>query len=196
MINVATSICPALQVCEQHPWHLHGHKFWVIGTGKGVWNGSASQMAQLNIKNAVYRDTTTVIPDSEKPFGGMASQGGCGWTVIRFVADNPGVWPFHCHVTWHFVMGMQAIFLVSADKIPSPADDIPLCGDVTPTLWMNKKVSQKTVSSDDVISLWIPLIVGWCFSLGLIILLIFYCHKDRKESSGSHVQINLEAFKT
>lgn len=26
--------------------------------------------------------------------------------VIRFVADNPGVWALHCHVAWHMEGGM------------------------------------------------------------------------------------------
>ena len=182
-------------MCEQHPWHLHGHKFWVIGTGKGLWNGSGSQMEQLDTKNAISRDTTTVIPDSEKPFGGQARQGGCGWTAIRFIADNPGVWPLHCHVTWHFVMGMQIVFLESSSLMPRPGDDIPICGEVTPGLWQQKsKLLQKSTECDDVI-LWIPLVLGWCFSVGLIIALIFYCHKDKKDRD-SQVQINLEAFKT
>ena len=162
----------------------------MIGTGKGVWNGSASQMAQLNIKNAVLRDTTTVIPDAEKPFGGHARQDGCGWTAIRFIADNPGVWPFHCHVTWHFVMGMQIIFLESTGKMPSPGDDIPICGAVTPGLWQQKnKVMQKADACDD-ISLWIALVIGWCFSLGCLIVLIFYCKRDRAQISINTLKIN------
>ena len=157
---------------------MHGHKFWVIGTGKGAWNGSASQLAQLDTKGAVLRDTMTVIPDAEKPFGGQVRQGGCGWTAIRFIANNPGVWPFHCHVTWHFVMGMQVIFLESTNKIPRPGDDIPICGEVTPGHWLQRnKLTQKSVECGDVISLWIALLVGWCLLLGLLILLIFYCHK-------------------
>jgi hypothetical protein len=29
-----------------------------------------------------------------------------GHLVIQFEADNPGVWPFHCHNAWHQVGGM------------------------------------------------------------------------------------------
>lgn len=28
-----------------------------------------------------------------------------GYTVIRFVANNPGVWFFHCHMDWHNIEG-------------------------------------------------------------------------------------------
>ena len=62
-------------MCEQHPWHLHGHKFWVVGMGLGNWNGSAEQIASLEPENAVKRDTVTVLPDAEKPFGGQKEQG-------------------------------------------------------------------------------------------------------------------------
>ena len=62
-------------MCEQHPWHLHGHKFWVVGMGLGNWNGSDEQIASLNHENAIKRDTVTVLPDVEKPFGNQKQQG-------------------------------------------------------------------------------------------------------------------------
>lgn len=30
-----------------------------------------------------------------------------GYTVIRFRANNPGVWFFHCHMDWHNIAGRQ-----------------------------------------------------------------------------------------
>ena len=26
--------------------------------------------------------------------------------MIEFTADNPGVWPFHCHIAWHVSGGL------------------------------------------------------------------------------------------
>ena len=43
--------------------------------GLGNWNGSAEQIASLEPENAVKRDTVTVLPDAEKPFGGQKEQG-------------------------------------------------------------------------------------------------------------------------
>ena len=43
-----------------------------------------------------------------------------GWRRIRFIADNPGAWAFHCHITAHFLMGMGTAFLISQEKIPKP----------------------------------------------------------------------------
>ena len=62
-------------MCEQHPWHLHGHKFWVVGMGLGNWDGSEEQIASLDPVNAVKRDTVTVLPDAVEPFEGQHEQG-------------------------------------------------------------------------------------------------------------------------
>ncbi|CAG8807400.1 35654_t:CDS:2, partial [Gigaspora margarita] len=59
----------------------HGHAFWLLGTGV---NGTTLDYKKLNTKDPIQRDVTTV------PAG--------GWAVFRFVADNPGVWGFHCHI--------------------------------------------------------------------------------------------------
>jgi L-ascorbate oxidase len=61
----------ARNTTEQHPFHLHGHHFWVLGSGVGPYNSSVD--ATLNLVNPMYRDTQTV------PEG--------GWTVIRFVVS-------------------------------------------------------------------------------------------------------------
>ncbi|KAJ5240047.1 Cupredoxin [Penicillium chermesinum] len=62
-----------------HPIHLHGHKFWILGSGTGDFSyASVLDVPQgvLNLHNPVYRDTAD-IPAS-------------GWLAIRFVTDNPG----------------------------------------------------------------------------------------------------------
>lgn len=33
--------------------------------------------------------------------------------MIDFLADNPGVWPFHCHVAWHISDGLSMNVMVS-----------------------------------------------------------------------------------
>lgn len=37
--------------------------------------------------------------------------------VMQFVTDNPGVWPFHCHVAWHVSAGLYANILERPDDI-------------------------------------------------------------------------------
>ncbi|CAG8726868.1 4909_t:CDS:2, partial [Ambispora leptoticha] len=95
--------------CEYHPWHLHGHAFWEIVEGPGEFPFSnTSSFTYPNGKNStpIYRDTTLVYPS---PMFGTPSQG-CGWKVVRFIADNPGVWVAHCHIVPHMLMGMMVAF--------------------------------------------------------------------------------------
>ena len=94
-------------ISEEHPWHLHGHSFWVIGSGPGKYNESLD----LSREPRILRDTTTLYPYSGAYFQDKIRPGDpCGWKVIRFRADNPGVWPLHCHITAHMIMGMMVVF--------------------------------------------------------------------------------------
>ncbi|KAG2045315.1 multi-copper oxidase [Suillus americanus] len=76
-----------------HPFHLHGHVFWILGEGDGDY---LSGVSQLNTTNPPRRDTLT-IP-------------GYGWVAIRFITDNPGLWAFHCHIGWHMAAGLLMQF--------------------------------------------------------------------------------------
>jgi laccase len=53
---------------EMHSWHLHGHSFYVVGSGSGVFDESTDPTS-YNLVNPVRRDTMTVLP--------------YGWTAIR-----------------------------------------------------------------------------------------------------------------
>lgn len=79
-----------------HPFHLHGHKFYVLAIGNAGYFSEDyynEDSDVLNFKNPVLRDTVN-IP-------------GYGWGVLRFVIDSPGVWPFHCHIGWHIESGLM-----------------------------------------------------------------------------------------
>ncbi|RZC77392.1 hypothetical protein C5167_001576 [Papaver somniferum] len=39
----------AANVSEIHPWHLHGHDFWVLGYGEGMYSED-KHGKQLNLK--------------------------------------------------------------------------------------------------------------------------------------------------
>ncbi|CAK4100244.1 unnamed protein product [Aphanomyces euteiches] len=103
-------------VCEMHPWHLHGHSFWVVNAGPGTYDASAPISAK-----PLKRDVVGVYPYTaayNQPAG--TGNAPCGWTRIRFVADNVGVWPLHCHVASHFDMGMATVFVVGEDDLHDP----------------------------------------------------------------------------
>jgi FtsP/CotA-like multicopper oxidase with cupredoxin domain len=84
-----------------HPFHLHGYKFWVLAQGHGYPPADLHQ--NLNLTNPLRRDTASV-----EAFG---------WTLLRFVADNAGVWAFHCHIAWHSEAGLAMVFATRADEI-------------------------------------------------------------------------------
>nr|QEE59997.1 laccase-6 [Betula platyphylla] len=100
---------------ENHPIHLHGFSFYVVGYGTGNYN---PQTAKFNLVDPPYMNTIGV------PVG--------GWTAIRFVADNPGVWFMHCHLDIHQSWGLGTAFIVKNGKgevetlLPPPAD-LPRC---------------------------------------------------------------------
>lgn len=60
---------------EEHPMHLHGYEFYVIGRGFGNFNPSTDP-AKFNFIDPPRRNTIGTPPG--------------GWVAIRFVADNPG----------------------------------------------------------------------------------------------------------
>ncbi|KAJ3157608.1 hypothetical protein HDU86_003260 [Geranomyces michiganensis] len=110
-------------VCEEHPFHLHGHSFWDLGGGNGTWNPGI----KVNVDRAVLRDTVTVYPYRSAYFQTPLPAGSsCGWRRIRFVADNPGAWMLHCHIVAHLVMGMAESFIVGEKQIPPLPSNFPI----------------------------------------------------------------------
>jgi laccase len=102
---------------ENHPMHLHGHSFYVVGRGSGVFDEKKDPLT-YNLVDPP-RGNTVGVPKN-------------GWATIRFRADNPGVWYMHCHVDRHMVWGMDLVFITrngnSTDaKILPPPRYMPPC---------------------------------------------------------------------
>ena len=71
----------------EHPIHLHGHSFQVIRNNGKLLN------------NPPIRDTVLLQPSENQE--------------IAFVADNPGLWMFHCHILEHQNTGMTSVIAVT-----------------------------------------------------------------------------------
>ncbi|GLT67026.1 hypothetical protein SLA2020_393610 [Shorea laevis] len=102
---------------ESHPLHLHGYNFFVVGQGFGNFDPKKDP-ANFNLVDPVERNTIGI------PSG--------GWVVIRFRADNPGVWLMHCHFDVHFSWGLRMAWIVMDGKLPNqkllpPPADLPKC---------------------------------------------------------------------
>jgi multicopper oxidase len=67
-----------------HPFHLHGHSFYVLG-----------KPGKLNLTDPVLKDTVSILPRSD--------------LVLQWVANNPGRWFWHCHIEWHLATGMARV---------------------------------------------------------------------------------------
>ncbi|OGM46751.1 laccase [Aspergillus bombycis] len=97
-----------------HPFHLHGHHFYILRVyeapiGWGSYNPFVDSdppgleyESGYDLSRAMLRDTV-YIPSR-------------GYAVLRFRADNPGVWLFHCHIVWHLASGMAMLIDVGEDK--------------------------------------------------------------------------------
>lgn len=99
----------------KHPFHLHGHAFQVIKRSEpdeGDYNpANTSWTAPVN---PMRRDTLQLPPN--------------GHALIRFRADNPGVWLFHCHIEWHMLQGLittliEAPELLTKQYVPQAVFD-------------------------------------------------------------------------
>ncbi|KAG8775201.1 laccase, multicopper oxidase, benzenediol:oxygen oxidorectuctase [Ceratobasidium sp. 428] len=98
-----------------HPYHLHGMSFWIVGEGSGMLTLAQAETLTYNTTNPIRRDTH-VIPANT-------------WAVLRFESTNPGVWFMHCHIDWHLAEGFAAVIVVQPDAvaqmtIPSTASDM------------------------------------------------------------------------
>jgi FtsP/CotA-like multicopper oxidase with cupredoxin domain len=78
-----------------HPFHFHGHEFWVMATSteqyfpwdSGLYDLLNSPDANEYTTNPMRRDVITIGPYA--------------WVLLRFRNDNPGMWLLHCHIAWH-----------------------------------------------------------------------------------------------
>nr|QCZ35191.1 laccase 24 [Salvia miltiorrhiza] len=100
-----------------HPMHLHGFSFFVVGWGFGNFDPNKDPLS-YNLVDPQKRNTV-IVPRN-------------GWTAIRFTADNPGVWFLHCHFERHLTWGMETVFIVRSGRGPAarvlpPPPDMPPC---------------------------------------------------------------------
>lgn len=105
-----------------HPFHLHGYNFYLLYShrsehGWGSYtpysasSGGVPDQLELNLENPVLKDTVAVPRR--------------GFVVLRFWANNPGIWMFHCHVLFHQASGMAMGIAVGGTE---GNDDIDLRG--------------------------------------------------------------------
>lgn len=116
VVNVADKL--------SHPMHLHGHKFHVMDMGMLRANMTVSEVKdgaipRINHRRPAYKDTVLL------PYPGFVR--------LRFRANNPGYWLFHCHFDWHLPIGMAVMIQVGeASEMREPPDNFPRCYNFMP----------------------------------------------------------------
>ncbi|MEO6603389.1 MAG: multicopper oxidase domain-containing protein, partial [Polyangiaceae bacterium] len=82
-----------LSAMDHHPIHLHGHHFKVVATDGGTLPLSAQ-----------WPETTVLVPTG-------------GSRDVEFIADAPGDWAMHCHMTHHVMnqMGHNVPNMIGVD---------------------------------------------------------------------------------
>ena len=112
-----TAYAESVEERYYHPVHIHGNAFFVIAFGYGTHQNSSA--ADPIVNNPAF------ICDPDSPLCSKTKQVGelmdfnyinppkrttvlvptGGYVVLRFKADNPGMWPMHCHVMSHSLSG-------------------------------------------------------------------------------------------
>ncbi|KAK9504790.1 hypothetical protein O3M35_008975 [Rhynocoris fuscipes] len=112
---------------QDHPVHLHGHKFYVVSEGsfdnmtlENVKYKNENAILKKKLKNAPSKDTVSIPND--------------GFIILRLNANNIGLWVFHCHVTNHMELGMALLLQVgTTEEILSLCSKTDHCN-----VWLNK----------------------------------------------------------
>ncbi|XP_004292206.1 PREDICTED: laccase-14-like [Fragaria vesca subsp. vesca] len=102
---------------ENHPMHIHGYNFYLVGSDDGNFNESSP--ASFNLTSPAEANTFGVPMN--------------GWLAVRFWAKNPGVWFLHCHLERHATWGMAGVLIVKNtttdvdQRLLPPPVDYPPC---------------------------------------------------------------------
>ncbi|GMG39699.1 unnamed protein product [Ambrosiozyma monospora] len=107
---------------NKHPFHLHGHQFQIIARSDAY-----------DEPHHYNPDKADEIPEIPSMRDTVIVEGN-GYVVLRFVADNPGVWFFHCHLDFHLEQGLAITLVEAPDVLQSqlsrgslPADFLSSC---------------------------------------------------------------------
>lgn len=135
-----------------HPIHMHGHSFHVIKMGYATFDEKYGFLVEQNkdidcsggkkrsndysfCKNATWRNQSWLngnIPGQElryPPRKDTIIVPDGGYAVIRFKANNPGIWIIHCHIEIHSLQGMALLLNESFPYIPRAPKNFPKCSE-------------------------------------------------------------------
>lgn len=112
-----------------HPFHLYGHIFQFLDRYQPY--GASFYDLQCRDKVCNFNSSNhTAFPTYPARRDTFVLPPG-GYYVIRFVANNSGVWLFHCHIDWHMMQGLAITFVevpfAIEDKVSISQSQIDVC---------------------------------------------------------------------
>lgn len=78
-----------------HPFHLHGHNFYIMEMKGGILD------LDEELNSLKERLRTDQISHSNKPQRDSVNVPHSGYTAVRFIADNPGLFGFLLQFAFH-----------------------------------------------------------------------------------------------
>ena len=125
-----------------HPMHIHGHEFYVMQKGYGkidmetmnLYPNGSHPAFECTPDEPYCATTRQVWPDEDLnlQYDGIQKRTTVtipanGWVVVRFIANNPGMWLFHCHTFSHLMEGQAILLDVTDQGIPKVPVGFPTC---------------------------------------------------------------------
>ncbi|XP_062618572.1 uncharacterized protein LOC134280160 [Saccostrea cucullata] len=137
-----------------HPVHLHGHHFHVLKIGYPPYDpetgNATARNPDIRCLNQLCTEATWADPSwntgnipglnlVDPPLKDSVTVPANGYVVIRLLADNPGFWLMHCHLTHHQADGMILVAQEGdiSDMPPVPPN-FPTCSNFrfNPEQWL------------------------------------------------------------
>lgn len=111
-MNVAKVIdhCPNVRAGDPHAsYPANNGDYWGC-----PYDEEKDAVTQLDLSNPLQKDMISIWRRS--------------WAVIRFKAENPGTWLFHCHMEQHIPTGQMMVWNILPAQQPPIPDDVPTEG--------------------------------------------------------------------
>jgi len=115
-------INPAGEKPIAHPIHFHGYYHDVIASGPIPETNPMEYVKMQNENGNIERNLD--FPPRKDSIQTRPGE----FLVTRFLADNPGYWIMHCHISFDVIEGQALVFKVGDTQDWSIPQDFPQCG--------------------------------------------------------------------
>lgn len=175
-----------------HPFHLHGQAFRILAQGRSETGSTKEDIIRLDENGGIVRNYDNP-PEKDTV---MTPNG--GYTVVEFVAANPGWWIMHCHMEDHLEDGMGMLVRVgNQSDLPPVPEGFPRCGDYpavdpTPPIPTTTPIpTAPPIPTSPPITLIILIVVIVLLAIIIIVLVFVIVCRRRSpdDGKGKHQQI-------